>query len=149
MSRVEKYFEPTVARDFLGLMLGKQIGDGVYREVYESKLDKTKVIKFETGEQSFSNVIEYETWIRVENTKYAKWFAPVIEISSCGSVLVMEKTSPMSDREYPEKIPAYFTDTKYENFGWLNGHIVCHDYGSHLLMEKGMTSRMKKADWWR
>lgn len=24
----------------------------------------------------------------------------------------------------------------------------CHDYGTHLMFEHGMTKRMVKADWW-
>jgi hypothetical protein len=45
-------------------------------------------------------------------------------------------------------MPAFFTDLKRENFGLLLGRLVCHDYGVNLLMENGMTKRMRKANWW-
>jgi hypothetical protein len=62
--------------------------------------------------------------------------------------------------EYLDKMPIYLTDFKRENYGvsvskpprkgkpgtrWL----VCHDYGTSLMLEHGMyTTKTQKADWW-
>ena len=72
---------------------------------------------------------------------------PCIAISDDGIVLVQKKTTEATKKQYPKKIPNFFTDTKYQNFGIYKGHLVCHDYGD-LLIEKGLTKRMKNAEWW-
>lgn len=129
------------------LLCSEKIGSGMSRQVYTGELFPDCVTKVE-AEGRFQNVMEWETWRRVEHTAYAKWFAPCRWISDNGRVLVMEKTRPAIESEFPEKIPVFLTDTKRANFGVLNGRLVCHDYGSHLLMENGMVGRMKKAAWW-
>jgi hypothetical protein len=93
----------------------------------------------------FQNVIEWETWKRVEGTKFEKWFAPCRWISPSGIVLVMSKTIPATD--YPKKMPAFLWDFKRTNYGMLDGRLVCHDYGTHKMFENGMTKRMHEADW--
>lgn len=45
-------------------------------------------------------------------------------------------------------MPIFFTDFKYLNYGFYDGRIVCHDYGTSLIFEHGMTKRTKKAEWW-
>lgn len=128
------------------IMRKRKLGQGAYRTVYEFGPDKTKVIKLE-GNTSFQNIIEWETWNHVKYTKHAKWFAPVHSISANGKVLIQSRTKPLSRKKCPKKIPVFFTDLKSENWGKLDGRKVCHDYGSHLLMEKGMSSKMKKVLW--
>lgn len=44
-------------------------------------------------------------------------------------------------------MPVFLTDFKPENFGLLNGRVVCHDYGNHLLHERGMSTAMRNAPW--
>jgi hypothetical protein len=120
------------------------MGYGTHRAVYLSKLLPDCVIKMELGDR-FANVIEWEVWNAVKDTEHAKWFAPCLHLSPNGMILVQQKTEPAY--EYPKEIPAYFTDIKGENFGMLNGNFVCHDYGNNLLMERGMTKRMRKVNW--
>lgn len=137
------------------LMCGKQLGEGSSRAVYEHKSDRSLVFKFQAPNDGFQNVIEWETWQRVKYTELAEWFAPCISISPCGTVLVQKRTRPAS--VHPDKVPAFFTDLKLQNFGMLlhdpdneeaGGRFVCHDYGMHLMLEYGMTKRMRKAKWW-
>lgn len=138
------------------LLCGRKLGEGAARAVFEHALDPTLVIKFEAG-GSFQNVIEWETWQSVQHVPdIAKWFAPCIAISPNGAVLVQRRTTPAAF--HPERVPAFFTDLKCANFGILipnhldtcqrTGQFVCHDYGTHLMLENGMTKRMRKADWW-
>lgn len=133
-------------RDAFNLLCDDKIGYGASREVYSSRVLPDCVIKVETGIGKFQNILEWETWDRVSQTEFAKWFAPCEWISPNGVILIMKKTLPA--HKYPDKIPAFFTDTKRTNFGVYKGNFVCHDYGMHLLMENGMTKRMRKADWW-
>lgn len=143
------YFNNTLSKDLFNLVAGDKISEGSDRSVYNFALNSDLVVKFETTSKGFQNIMEWETWKVVENDKDAKrWFAPCIQISPCGTILLMEKTTPAPRDKYPLKIPAFLTDTKYSNYGILRGKFVCHDYGLHLLMENGLTKRMIKADWW-
>lgn len=134
-----------VLTDFFRGITGRLIGWGIGRRVYECTINPDVVLKVEDGGGSFQNVREYETWHAVNFGPYAKWFAPVEHISPCGMVLVMAKTQrPL---KFPERMPVFLTDFNRENYGLYKGRVVCHDYGTNLLMEHGKTPRMRKADW--
>lgn len=142
---IENHF---VHRDSFNLMCDQLIGSGIARQVFSSKLFPKSVIKVEVNAGSFQNIIEYEVWQRIQYTKLAEWFAPCEYISPNGSILIQAKTSPVPYDAYPEEMPVFMTDFKRENYGFYNGHIVCHDYGTCLLFEHGMSKRMKKPKWW-
>ena len=144
---IEKLFKGTIPRELYNMIVGKFIGDGAAREVYEYLPDPTKVIKFETAAGSFQNVLEWEVWKSVEHTDIAKWFAPCHSISACGAILIMSKTQTLDAEAYPKKTPRFFTDLKHSNFGMLDDQFVAHDYGLHLLMEKGMSAKLVKTKW--
>jgi hypothetical protein len=135
-----------VQREAFNLLCDELIGSGAGRQVFSSKLLKDSVIKVESGAGSFQNIMEWETWNIVRDTEYAKHFAPCEFISPCGSVLVMAKTQ--TTRNYPTKVPVFFTDLKRANYGLYKNKFVCHDYGTNLMIQYGMTKRLKKADWW-
>lgn len=147
--------DPTdfMKRELWSLIVGEQLGAGAARTVYAHALDPRLVVKVEDGRGSFQNVIEWQTWEDVKETDFAKWFAPCVAISPCGGILVQRRTTPA--QTHPEKIPAFFTDTKLANFGMLiplhgkkGGQFVAHDYGVSLLNQYGLTKRMRKANWW-
>lgn len=144
-----EYFANTIAKDFFLMCAGEKLGRGASREVFEWKLDPNYVVKIELAKQSFSNAMEWDVWSRVQGTDIEKWFAPCLSISDCGTVLLQKKTSARLEGEYPRKIPRFFTDTKYRNFGFIGDQLVCHDYGINLLMEHGMNEKLKKAEWWK
>lgn len=151
MSYMHEIFQPdAIAFDLFQLLTdrGRLIGSGISRHVYPYGLDPTRlVIKFEQ-EENHQNVTEWQIWNRVEHTDLAKWFAPVEAISPCGRILIQRRTMPcQTDRKLPDRVPAFFSDIKIDNWGMLKGKPVCHDYGFHLMLEKGMTKRMKKAYW--
>jgi hypothetical protein len=139
-----------VRRDGLSLFVGKYINGGIGRSVYNYSLDSRYVIKIETASRSFQNQMEWQIWTDVRDTKWAKWFAPCIRISSCGMWMLQEKTEPLPEGMYPDRIPNFFTDLKYANYGYLNGQVVAHDYGYTFLNERAFAvGRMCKSDWWR
>lgn len=142
------YFNGSINRDFFDVMCGKLLGSGVGREVYVSRLDPTLVVKFEVGQRSFQNAMEWETWEELQHHKpSAKWLAPCVSISPCGMVLIQKRTQPLGTLR-PPMIPIWATDTKVGNWGTLNGKPVMHDYGKTLLLGRGAATRLKKADWW-
>lgn len=148
MNKIIPYFENTISKDLLNIVVGDKLGFGCGREVFEFLPDKSLVIKFEVTGKSFQNAMEWEIWQRVQWVKgIHKWFAPCTQISSCGTILLQKRTYPKDKNKYPEKMPAFFCDTKYSNYGFINDQFVCHDYGTSLLIENGMTSRMKKVNW--
>lgn len=138
------------AHDALSLLCGKLIAKGAYRAVYENKFDKTKVVKIQSCEYApLENINEWLAWIELQHTKAGKWLAPCHSISNKGHILIQSKTSKLDFEQYPKEIPKFLTDTKYENYGVINGEFVCHDYGSHLLMTYGCKLKMKKAEWYQ
>lgn len=136
-----------VGRDVFDLVFGEYLGRGQFREVFAYEPDPNWVVKVEDNRCSFSNVREHDIWCSVRDTALAKWFAPIHKISASGILLVQARTKPPRLEELPRQVPAFFTDLKASNWGWYDGRIVCHDYGNHLMLEKGMTARMRKADW--
>lgn len=137
------------AEDAFNLLCGNLIGRGMTRDVFECNIRKDVVIKIEASDvrTHFQNIKEWMVWSRVAGTDVEKWFAPVYEMSPNGRCLVMAKTEPLGVAELPKKMPAFFTDFKLQNFGRYKGQIVCHDYGTNLLMERGMTKAMRTANW--
>lgn len=136
----------SVHKDFFNLATKDRIGYGMSREVWSSDLFPDCVIKVEDKTGKFQNIVEWETWNRVKGTEFEKWFAPCRWISPNGIVLIMEKTAPLC--KYPEKMPVFLGDFKRTNYGSYKGHIVCHDYGTNLLFEYGMSKRLRKVNWW-
>jgi hypothetical protein len=137
-----------IHKELFRLFANERIGGGMSREAWASKLMPNWVIKTEEHSQHFQNVLEWQTWQEVKGTPFAKWFAPCVQISSCGGVLVMERTTRPAPDQFPELMPAFLTDFKRANYGMIGGQIVCHDYGTNRLMVTGMTKRMVKANWW-
>jgi len=135
------------------LLCGDKIGTGMSRTVFECVLLPNYVVKVETDSCRFQNILEYETWNIVKWTEASRWFAECRWISPNGKILIQEKTRPPADHELVEKVPIWFTDLKRSNWGMVrtNGkkeYLVCHDYGTSLMLQNGtVTKRMRKADW--
>jgi len=144
---VDDYFKSTIAKDVAALLLGKFLGYGSSRSIFEHATDDSLIVKVEPEAKSFHNISEWQVWERVKRMKVSRWFAPVVDISPNGAVLVMKRCEPARLGELPARVPAFFTDLKAENWGLFEGRFVCLDYGNHLLFEHGMTKRMRKVDW--
>ena len=138
---------PNMHREAFNLVCDELIYQGMSRAVWSSEVLTDCVVKVEDRCGYFQNVVEWETWQRVKDTDFARWFAPCRWISPSGSILVMERTRPAGDAQYPEKMPVFLSDFKRRNFGMLGGQLVCHDYGTNLLFENGMTKRLRNACW--
>jgi hypothetical protein len=136
-------------KQFNALFADELIAKGSARVVWSSKAIPDCVIKIEDVAQSFQNVNEWELWNDVKDTPdVAKWLAPCRWISPDGSILLMERTTVPSKRRYPDRLPKFLTDTKFQNYGLMKGRFVCHDYGSHVANTFGATTTMRAAHWW-
>ena len=133
----------------LRLMLGKRLGYGMSRSVYECRINKSLVVKIEEGSRRFQNIMEHEIWITLSGTKAARWLAPIVDISPCGIVLLMKRTTPMREKELPAKVPVWLTDCKTSNFGIYEGRPVCHDYGTAgtVMLSRAVSKAMKNPNW--
>lgn len=125
-----------VNTDLITSLIGEKLGQGSYRAVYQHNWDKDWVIKIEP-KSTDSNVTEFMLWDEVNGlcgdlSWVRNWFAPVLWMSPNGKVLCMQKTTeyPKNKKlERPREIPDFFSDVKWDNFGWINNRFVCHDYG--------------------
>lgn len=148
------YDLPTPLKDeAITLICGEYIGEGVSRSVRAYAPSPTDtVLKLEASIGSFQNAREWAVWQAVKDApELRKWFAPCIRISDLGVWMLQERTQPVTLKELLEKVPkvpAFFTDLKVGNWGRLGDRYVCHDYGTALTTENGLTTRMKRAKWW-
>lgn len=137
-----KYREPS------SVMLGAFIGEGVARKVYHCRLNDKYVCKLEEKGRSFQNVSEWETWNWVEGNKALEpWFAPCLNISLTGVMLVQRYCEPLRNADLPKRLPEFLCDLKKENFGMLDGRVVCHDYGTVHSSIRHASRKMVKAVW--
>lgn len=128
----------TVQSEFNELYFGEELGRGAFRVVYENRMDPTTVFKVEiTNAKSFSNAHEWTIWEEVQDhPELSKWFAPCIEISHSGSVLLQARTQPLT--RLPNKIPNVLADIKMQNWGRYKGRPVMHDYGNHAFFSRAV-----------
>lgn len=144
-------FSKRVSEDLLDLVCQKYLGQGSGRYVATYAPETNLVIKIE--ENGNQNLCEWLVWCEAQytNKEVSKWLAPCIRISKDGKCLLQRRTEPIPKSEYPAKVPAFFKDLKYGNFGIIveNGHrrFVCHDYGNFTLT-RGLKTNLVKAEWW-
>jgi hypothetical protein len=128
----------------LHLFVGKQIGSGASRRVYELNHREDAVIKVEYTGRTFHNQTEWAIWQSVKDTALSDWFVKCLDIDSVGNVLLQAKTKPFEcNADFREALrrtrggvlPKFFDDIHYGNFGLYNDRVACHDYGYHKFFE--------------
>lgn len=133
--------------DCFNMLCGRKINEGIHRTVYECKIRPDLVVKVENQElRYFANVMEDKFWTDHQNySKVAAWLAPIEFLSPDGRLLLMRRVRPLHETDkLPEKLPAFLSDVKRDNFGWLNGHLVCVDYAWTV---PNPSLRMKRVEW--
>lgn len=129
---------------------GRVLGYGTWRDVYELKGDPDYVIKIEAEPRFrvFANATEYRNW---ESNRHWTWLAPylapILYISECGRVLIQRRVIFKEKKFYPKVIPAVFTDTKIQNFGWIDDRFVCCDYSFFVICVGKGDHPMKRVKW--
>lgn len=137
---------------FVKNFCGELLGYGLYRDVYELKLDKRFVVKIERdmSQGMFANATEFRNYVNTKEwTFFSDYLAPCNWISETGQIMIQAKIEFRAKKEYPKMIPAMFTDTKIENFGWIGDKFVCCDYSfiPFYIIAPGK-KKMKKVKWW-
>jgi len=117
--------------DFMDFICGNVLGEGCSRIVYEFNPNPNYVIKIDKS-NDFHNVSEWDVWTNID-AEIKKFLAPCVQISSCGRVMLQQKTTPIKIKQFPVEIPEFITDIKLDNWGMLKGRPVCHDYANHNL----------------
>ncbi len=121
-----------IYKDTFNLICGKLIGEGIHRKVFECKLKPDLVVKVETQTnlRDFANVFEMKFWCNNSHRiNVSKWLAPCEYLSPDGFILLQKKCEKLpNDFILPERLPKFLSDVKKENFGLLNGNLVCVDY---------------------
>lgn len=119
-----------VLNELAHYMCGKKLGSGAFRNVYVLRANDEHVIKIEDAQCSFQNVIEWGFWQENGwNKDIGKWLAPCVSISASGTFLIQKRTTPVTDiSKMPAKLPKFLGDCHMNNFGKLDGKLVCHDY---------------------
>ena len=131
-----------VLKEGMSFMLGELLGVGSSRTVFAHPTSDKLVIKVEDSASTFQNVLEWEHWLDIKLTKNVKWVAPCVSISYSGTFLIQERTTDLKESQMPKLLPMWITDRHINNFGMLNGKVVCRDY-SHI--NATLSSRMTKS----
>ena len=143
MIDIDKIEEFVLYTDFIDLICGDLIGEGSTRKTFECFINHSYVIKIEKSGCS-QNVREYQNWSDYQYTDgVSEWLAPCHSLSRNGRVLIQRRCEPIAKSQLPEKLPKFLTDLKVENFGMLDGRIVCCDY-SFLVTTAELTQRKVK-----
>ena len=134
--------------DAFNLLCGKLLGEGIHRKVFECRLRPDLVVKVEseTNWRYFANVLEMQFWSDHQYfDKVAQWLAPCDYLSPDGRILLQRRALPIVDTSaLPAQLPAFLGDVKANNFGMLDGRLVCVDYAMTI---PNPSTRLKKVDW--
>lgn len=133
----------------MDMICGRKLGEGQYRQVFEFKPDKSLVVKVEPNQRNISNRMEWELWQELKDTELGAWLAPCYDISPQNFWLVQRRTEPLQEAQLPKQVPTLFADLKRENWGMLNGRVVCHDYGNNNIFSivRKYGNRLKDVEW--
>lgn len=135
-------------QDCFDLMCGRKIGEGIHRMVFECKVRPDLVVKVESDDyRYFANVLEFKFW--EDHERYApvsRWLAPCEFLSPEGRILLQKRCDKVPESyKLPKKMPEFLTDMKRDNFGILNGKLVCVDYAMTI---PSPVTKLRNAEWW-
>lgn len=136
--------------DCFNMLCGSLLGRGIHRDVFECNLRPDLVVKVETGKglRNFANIYEDRFWTNNQfYSKVADWLAPVKFISPDGRILLQQRARIATPLDpLPDMMPAFLTDFKPDNFGYIDSKLVCVDYSMAL---DNPNPRLKKVESWR
>lgn len=141
-----------IYKDCYDILCARQLGFGEHRTVYVCRIDRNLVVKIENNPgaygRNFMNVAEFNFWNEFKhNKKVAEWLAPCMWMSQDGHVMIQRRCVPVDETQrhlMPDKLPAFLRGLKTDNFGWLDGKLVCMDYALNM---QTASMRMQKANW--
>lgn len=132
--------EPLKLRDqAINLFVGRCLGQGAYRRVYELKHAPDLVIKLEYS-HDFQNTQEWLAWQELEHTPWGQWVAPCVSIDEFSGALIQKRAPDLTDEQWNAlgKYPSIFADAGRRNWGWYEDRPVLRDYGLNHIMSRGL-----------
>ena len=148
-SKIDIALNFQIAFDMVDLLCGDFVGEGNSRIVYDCPIYPGYVTKISKDADNHDNIMEYEMWCSVAHQpKMNKWFADVKWLSGNGRVMIQKKAIHINDKNkknIPTKVPAFLSDMKFDNYGFIGKQFVCFDYAfsAGLCMSYGMGNKMK------
>lgn len=145
--------EADIFEDAFNLLCGAKLGSGIHRDVFECRLNSAWVVKVENSmpSRSFANAKEMQNWEDWKDVvPIHGWLAPCRYLSPDGIILIQDRVDPVRKSEHalmPKRVPSFLTDIKYDNFGWLDGNLVCCDY-SVLILDASTKMKNVAGHWW-
>ena len=134
--------------DAFNLLCGEKIGAGIHRTVFECRIRPDLVVKVENDDEwrYFANVQEMKFWSDFQHAPtWSKWLASCEYMSPDGRILLQRKATPIREvDDLPSQLPAFLTDIKRENFGWIDENLVCIDYA---MVITNPSLKLKKVEW--
>lgn len=135
------------------MICGDYLGAGIHRKVFVYAIDPDYVIKVahEGYHGRAMNILEYEIWRRISDEPVRRWFAEVKYLSQAGKYIIQRRVTQIPEDKYPDKVPNFFTDLQFRNFGRIGRRFVCSDYGS-VMLDKALglgSQKMVRANWWK
>lgn len=135
-------------QDAFNLLCGEKLGSGVHRDVFACRLRDDLVVKVEIENdwRYFSNVHEMKFWSDNQHyDKMSRWLAPCEYLSPDGRILLQHKARIATEYDtMPAQLPAFLTDIKHCNYGFIGDRFVCVDYAITLGTPN---LRLRKVDW--
>jgi hypothetical protein len=121
--------------------LGKYLGEGFRRIVYEHKDRPDLVIKFLKKLDDDHKKLEFENWKNLKDTERGKWLVPCEYLSEDGRFLFQKKVKVLEIEEAPKEVPEWikilgdweFGGNKSKHWGIYQDRIVLIDYGDKVL----------------
>lgn len=123
-------FDLNAKSNALALLCGKHLGTGISRSVFEIRYSDEYVVKIEQGNGMFQNILEWKIWNMSRDYPLVReCLAPCVDISSCGTVLIMRKTIRPKESVKEAMFPKWMQDLSSYNTGMIGDRLVSHDYG--------------------
>lgn len=136
-----------IFEEAFNLLCGDLLGEGCSRQVFACKIRPDLVVKVEEStNRIFANVTEQKLYDDTRHIKrITKWLAPCEFLSPDGRILLMKRCDPVPGNfKMPKMMPEFLNDMKKENYGILDGQLVCVDYGMYSSI---ISSKPGPVEW--
>lgn len=111
--------------------LGRMLGSGGHRDVYEFKVDPAVVVKVAKSNRKItSNRQEWDAWQTLKDTDEAQFLVPCIAIADDNKWMLQAKALPTDRCFAGQEVRPWMNDMAPKNCGIYNGRLVAVDYGS-------------------
>ena len=138
VARANHYdFCPGTTSEIMKVFLGRYLGAGISRKVYQFRPDPLYVVKVEYKRDDnvpdFQNIAEWTLWCEAK-PRLRKWLAPCWWLSPNGVILIQRRCFKLRGA-LPKDVPPILADKHRGNWGMHDGRPVLIDYGRNHVMD--------------